>query len=57
MKLTRLSDDCLNKIDCPAIHRTDRRTFVVTGSVVNDPEALATLNLPPGESAVEYRRR
>jgi hypothetical protein len=38
---------------CPAVYATDRGTFVVQGSVVTDPEALAALNLPEHEAAVE----
>lgn len=53
MKLTRLGDDCGTKGTCPAIYATDRGTFVARGYIVNDPEALATMNLPLGETAVE----
>jgi len=38
---------------CPAVFATDRETYVVQGSIVTDPEALAALNLPAHETAVE----
>lgn len=38
---------------CPAIYATDRGTVVVQGSRVTDPDALATMNLPAHETAVE----
>jgi hypothetical protein len=38
---------------CPAVYATDRGTFVVQGSVVTDPDALATMDLPTHETAVE----
>ena len=39
--------------DCPTAYLTDRGTAVVQGYVITDPEALAQLNLPAGETAVE----
>ncbi|MGH8909340.1 MAG: hypothetical protein ACRD0K_23315 [Egibacteraceae bacterium] len=56
MKLTWLGDDCPVKGVCPTIYATDRGTLVVQGYVVSDPEALATMNLPPGETAVEVSK-
>jgi hypothetical protein len=38
---------------CPAVYVTDRGTFVVQGSVVTDPDALAAMKLPAHETAVE----
>jgi hypothetical protein len=38
---------------CPAVYATDRGTFVVQGSVVTDPDALAVMDLPAHETAVE----
>lgn len=35
------------------LHSTERSTVLVRGTKVIDPEALATLSLPVGESAVE----
>lgn len=45
-----------NTGSCPNLYRTDRGTFVVQGSKVTDPDALATLRargLPDHETAVE----
>jgi hypothetical protein len=38
---------------CPTIYKTDRGTFVVQGTRVTDPEALATVGLPEHETLVE----
>jgi hypothetical protein len=38
---------------CPTLFETDRGTYVVQGSIVSDPEALAAMNLPAHETAVE----
>jgi hypothetical protein len=38
---------------CPAVYATDRGKVVVQGAVVLDPDALATMNLPDHETAVE----
>jgi hypothetical protein len=36
------------------MHRTDRKTYIVQGWIVTDPEALAGLgDIPPGESVIE----
>lgn len=45
--------NCEEGRNCPNINFTDRGTLIVQGYVVTDPEALAELNLPPGETAVE----
>jgi hypothetical protein len=45
-----------SKGQCPNLYRTDRGTFVVQGSKVTDPEALAALHargLPDHETVVE----
>jgi hypothetical protein len=42
--------------DCPKLYETNRGTFVVQGFVVEDEAALATLQLPSGENAVEIPR-
>lgn len=42
--------------DCPKLYETDRGTFVVQGFAVDDEAALATLQLPSGETAVEVPR-
>ncbi len=41
---------------CPTVHVTDRGTYVVQGWVLKDQEALASLDLPEGETAVEVPR-
>jgi hypothetical protein len=35
------------------VFETDRGTYVVQGSIVTDPEALASVNLPAHETLVE----
>ena len=39
------------------MHRTDRKTWVVQGWIVTDPEALTQMNIPGGETAVEIPER
>jgi hypothetical protein len=51
MRLTKLAG-CSGGT-CPAVYVTDRGTVVVQGSIVTDPEALATMELPAHETAVE----
>ncbi|GAA1555269.1 hypothetical protein GCM10009789_05890 [Kribbella sancticallisti] len=41
----------------PTLYKTDRGSWVVQGWVVTDPDALAKLNLPDGETAVEIPDR
>ncbi len=53
MRLTRLRGTCPDTETCPTLYRTDRGTGVVQGYVVTDPEALATLDLSTGQTAVE----
>jgi len=38
---------------CPTVYATDRGTLVVQGGVVTDPDALAAMDLPEHETAVE----
>ena len=38
---------------CPTLWGTQEGKYVVQGYVITDPERLAELNLPAGESAVE----
>ena len=54
MKLTRLSG-CAGS-SCPTLYATDRDTIVVQGYVVQDLEALESLDLPTGEAVVEVPR-
>lgn len=58
MRLTLIgSDPDSNPTNSPTIYRTDRESWVVQGWVITDPDALAELNLPEGESAVEIPDR
>jgi hypothetical protein len=41
----------------PTLYRTDRGTWVVQGWVMDDPEALAAMRIPGGESCVEIPDR
>lgn len=55
MKLTHLGTESGGG-GCPELYATDRGTYVVQGSRITDPEALATLRargLPDHETAVE----
>lgn len=51
MKLTELDSSC-DHGPCPTIYATDTGELVVQGFKVNDPEALATMQLPDTETAV-----
>jgi hypothetical protein len=51
MQLTKLAD-CSGG-SCPTLFETDRGTYVVQGAIVTDPQALAAMNLPEHETAVE----
>lgn len=58
MKLTHLGTTSKDG-GCPELYETDRDTFIVQGTKVTDPEALATLRergLPDHETAVEIPR-
>ncbi len=46
-----------NPTNSPTVYRTERGSWIIQGFVVDDPEALATLNLPEGETAVEIPDR
>ena len=52
MKITFLGKDSTPN-DSPTLYRTDRGTLLVQGYEVNDPEALAAMKIPPGETVVE----
>ncbi|WP_412540190.1 hypothetical protein R8Z50_30895 [Longispora sp. K20-0274] len=52
MKLTQVESECKSGT-CPTLYATDRDSYVLQGYVITDPEALAALSLPSGESAVE----
>lgn len=54
MKLTFIRKTMLSgESNCPSLYRTDRGTFVVQGWRVDDPEALAQLDIPAHETVVE----
>ena len=58
MQLTFIGKDpASNPTASPTVYKTDRDSWIVQGWVVEDPEALATLNLPAGETAVEIPDR
>jgi len=41
----------------PTLYRTDRGSWVVQGWTVTDPDALAAMNIPDGETCVEIPDR
>jgi len=58
MKLTFLGTTS-NNGSCPNLYETDRGTYVVQGSKITDPEALAALHargLPDHETVIEIPR-
>ena len=57
MRLTLIGKDPdSDPLGSPTVYRPDRETWVVQGSAVPDPDALAQVNIPGGETAVESRR-
>lgn len=58
MRLTLIGKDPeSNPTGSPTVYRTDRDSWVVQGWVVTDPAALAHMNIPDGETAVEIPDR
>ena len=58
MRLTLVGvDPDSNPTGSPSLYRTDRGSWLVQGWVVTDPEALAQMNIPEGETAVEIPDR
>jgi hypothetical protein len=58
MRLTLIGKDPeSNPTGSPTVYRTDRETWVVQGWGVTDPDALAQMNIPAGEGAVEIPDR
>ncbi len=41
----------------PTLYRTDRGSWIVQGWIVTDPDALAHMDIPPGEIACEIPDR
>ena len=56
MKLTFLGKDSTPN-DSPTLYATDRDTYLVQGYLVTDPEALAQMGIPDGETVVEVPKR
>lgn len=58
MQLTFMGKDPeSNPTGSPTVYRTDRGSWVVQGWVVADPETLAQMNIPEGETCVEIPDR
>jgi hypothetical protein len=58
MRLTLVAKDPDSVPDgSPTLYRTDRGSWVVQGWIVTDPEALAALEIPEGETCVEIPDR
>jgi hypothetical protein len=58
MQLTFMGKDPeSNPTGSPTVYRTDRGSWVVQGWVVADPETLAQMNIPDGETCVEIPDR
>jgi hypothetical protein len=58
MHLTFIAKDPgSNPTGSPTLYRTDRESWVVQGWDVTDPEALAQMDIPAGENAVEIPDR
>ena len=58
MRLTFVAKDPnSNPTNSPTLYRTDRGSWLVQGFVVTDPEALAEMDIPEGESVVEIPDR
>ena len=43
--------------DSPTLYATDRDTYLVQGYTVTDPDALAQMRIPDGETVVEVPKR
>jgi hypothetical protein len=58
MQLTLIAGDPESIPDnSPTLYKTDRGSWVVQGWAVTDPEALAALHVPEGETVVEIPDR
>ena len=58
MRLTFVAKDPnSNPTNSPTLYRTDRGSWLVQGFVVTDPDALAEMDIPEGESVVEIPDR
>jgi len=58
MHLTLIGKDPdSNPTGSPTVYRTDRGSWVVQGWILTDPEALAQMDIPEQETAVEIPDR
>ena len=58
MRLTLVAKDPGSEPNgSPTLYRTDRQSWIVQGWEVTDPDALADLRLPAGETCVEIPDR
>ena len=58
MQLTFVAKDPgSNPTGSPTLYRTDRGSWVVQGWIIDDPETLAQMDIPAGESCVEIPDR
>jgi hypothetical protein len=58
VRLTFIAKDPGSELSgSPTLYRTDRASWVVQGWVVSDPDALATMDIPEGETCVEIPDR
>jgi hypothetical protein len=58
MRLTFIGKDPdSNPSGSPTVYRTDRRSWVVQGWKITDPETLAQMDIPASETAVEIPDR
>ncbi len=46
-----------NPTGSATVYRTDQETWIVQGWVIEDPEVLAQMNIPEGETVVEIPDR
>lgn len=58
MRLTFIGKDPeSNPTGSPTVYRTDHDSWVVQGWTVTDPDALAQMDIPEGETCVEIPDR
>lgn len=58
MKITLVAKDPASVPDgSPTLYRTDRKSWVIQGWMVNDPDVLAKMAIPDGETCVEIPDR
>jgi hypothetical protein len=58
MRITFIAKDPDSNPDgSPTLYRTDRGSWVVQGWAITDPDALALMDIPAGEGAVEIPDR